>query len=332
MPQSRNKAYVADRCEPLVQAVDAGKVDLHALTHNGYPGSPLSPSQLPGVLSVGFWDAKGRQDWGLNQHCNEGIEITYLETGTLAFTVSGTVNELHPGNLTITRPWQPHALGNPQVGPGRLHWLILDVGIRKPHQRWQWPAWLLLTAEDLKHLTELLSHNETPIWSVDPHAAAYFQRIAELIQNPDKIARISALAVLINGLLLSIYEALIDQNIPLNPELTTSQRSAQLFLESVKGNKPLLSQNWTAATMAEQCGLGVTHFTKLCKIITNMTPLEYLNYQRIEIAAGLLGQNPSQSITDVALQTGFNTSQYFATVFSRYKKCSPKQYRRCGKG
>jgi AraC family L-rhamnose operon regulatory protein RhaS len=327
MPQSRTKTYVADRCEPLVQAVGAGKVDLHALTHNGYPGTPLPAAQLPGVLSVGFWDAKGRQDWGLAQHCNEGIEITYLETGTLAFTVSGTTAKLNPGSLTITRPWQPHALGNPQVGPGRLHWLILDVGIRKPHQRWQWPKWLLLTTEDLKHLTELLSHNETPVWPVDSRTASYFISIAELIQNPDKTARVSSLAVLINGLILSIYKMLIGRNIPLNPELTTSQRSAQLFLESVKGNQALLIQNWTAAAMAEQCGLGVTHFTKLCKQITNMTPLEYMNYHRIEIAARLLSKNPNQSITEIGLQTGFNTSQYFATVFNRYKKCSPKQYR-----
>jgi len=327
MSPSRNKTYQADRCEPLVRAVSAGKVDLHALTHGGYPGTPLSASQLPGVLSVGFWDIKGPQDWGLGRHCNEGIEITYLETGTLAFTVAGTVTELHPGSLTITRPWQPHALGNPQVGPGRLHWLILDVGIRKPHQRWQWPAWLLLTAEDCKHLTELLSHNETPIWSVDAKTASYFIQIAELIQTPDKIARISALAVCINGLLLSIYETLIERNIPLNPELTTSQRSARLFLESIKGNHALLAQPWTAATMAEQCGLGITHFTKVCKQLTNMTPLEYINDQRVETAARLLRQQPHLSITDIALQTGFNTSQYFSTVFHRYKKCTPKQFR-----
>lgn len=328
MSKSRTQAYIADRCEPLVRAVDAGKVDLHALTHGGYPGTALAGAQLPGVLSVGFWDVKGPQDWGLSQHCNEGIEITYLETGTLAFTVSGTLTVLQPGNLTITRPWQPHALGEPHIGPGRLHWLILDVGILKPHQRWQWPTWLLLTAEDLRHLTELLSHNETPIWSVDPHTASCFLRLAELIQNPDKIARISGLTILINSLILSIYETLIDRNIPLNPELSTSQRSAQLFLESIKGNNALLAQDWTAATMAEQCGLGVTHFTKLCKVITNMTPLEYLNSQRIEIAARLLRQDRHLSITDIALRTGFNTSQYFSTVFSRYKRCSPTQYRR----
>ncbi|MEI9960533.1 MAG: hypothetical protein WDM76_05170 [Limisphaerales bacterium] len=37
-------------------------------------------------------------------------------------------HHLAPGHFTITRPWQLHKLGAPNIGPGRLHWLIVDVG------------------------------------------------------------------------------------------------------------------------------------------------------------------------------------------------------------
>ena len=63
---------------------------------------------------------------------------------------------LKPGHLTITRPWQPHSLGNPHIGPNRLHCIILDVEVRRPHQSWNWPDWIILTRNDLKQLTALL--------------------------------------------------------------------------------------------------------------------------------------------------------------------------------
>ena len=103
------------------------------------------PGTLSGLKTVGFWDADHDQAWGLDWHRNEGLELTFLETGTLAFSVDATRCQLHPNDLTITRPWQPHRVGNPAVSAGRLHWLILDLGVRRPHQTWQWPKWLILT-------------------------------------------------------------------------------------------------------------------------------------------------------------------------------------------
>ena len=104
-----------------------------------YPGKRLPEKCLQEVCSVGVWDASKTQNWGLDWHRNEGVEITYLEKGSLGFSVDGWEGQLMPGNLTVTRPWQKHRVGNPEVGASRLHWLILDVGVRQPHFAWQWP-------------------------------------------------------------------------------------------------------------------------------------------------------------------------------------------------
>ena len=108
-------------------------------------GAKAPPHTLPGVKSLGFWDADHRQDWGLDWHRNEGIELTLLESGRLPFSVDGQDLDLKPGDLTITRPWQLHRVGRPHVTACRLHFLILDVGVRRPHQRWKWPPWLVLS-------------------------------------------------------------------------------------------------------------------------------------------------------------------------------------------
>ena len=46
-----------------------------------------------------------------------------------------------------------------------------------------------------------------------------------------------------------------------------------------------------------------------------MTPTQYLNHLRLEQAARMLKNNEQKSITEIALQCGFYSSQYFATVF-----------------
>jgi hypothetical protein len=116
------------------------------------------------VKTVGFWDAEHDQQWGLDWHRNEGLELTYLERGTLAFGVDDHQYALHPDDLTITRPWQPHRVGTPHVTAGRLHWVILDVGVRHPHHAWRWPGWLVLTKADIQELTNFLRQNEQPVW------------------------------------------------------------------------------------------------------------------------------------------------------------------------
>ena len=181
---SPGEKYHADRCEPLRQAVRRGGVRLAAFSRRSYPGCPLPAGMLPEVSTVGFWDATGSQNWGLDWHRNEGIEVTYLARGRSAFLVDKEEFLLESGSLTITRPWQQHRLGNPYIGPSRLCFLILDVGVRRPDQAWQWPDWLILSPPDLRRLTTLLSQNEQPVWRGNEEIGAAFEKLGRLTETP----------------------------------------------------------------------------------------------------------------------------------------------------
>ena len=83
--------------------------------------------------------------------------------------------------------------------------------------------------------------------------------------------------------------------------------------------------------MAEECGLGITQFVRHCKQFTNVTPLQYLNHCRLEAARRILLEQPSRrSVTQVALDCGFSSPQYFATVFGQRFGCTPREYRENG--
>ncbi len=315
--------YHADSCEELRAAVARGDLRFDAVCRGGYPGRQIPGRLLDGVCSVGFWDAAHAQSWGLPWHRNEGIELTWLETGSLAFQTETGVYPLKPAELTITRPWQPHRLGNPCVGAGRLHWLILDIGVRQPHQEWAWPAWVMLTRDDLAELTDYLRRNETPVWSAGSDLSRCFRQMTGCLDE-DIGRSASKLMIYVNELLLNLLEMFRSRRVRLCTSLTTARRSTELFLESLKGN---VGEPWTLEEMARACGLGVTRFVHYCKQVTNLSPAQYLNRLRLEQAAALLRADPAASVTETAFRCGFSSSQYFATLFRRQYRCTPREYR-----
>lgn len=305
-------------------AVAAGELRLEALVRGTYPGRPMPDGVLPQVCSVGFWDAARDQSWGLDEHRNEGIEITYLDNGRLGFVVDGQPHPLSAGHLTITRPWQPHSVGSPKVGASRLYWLILDLGVRQPHQAWHWPPWLILAPADLKDLTALLRENEHPVWPGTPEIGRSFAAIGQLISNaPAGEVPSSRLTLLVNELLVCLLELLRSQNAPRKTSLTHGERSVAMFLGHLQRE---LGAPWTLESMAAKAGLARTRFAHHCRKLTNLSPMDYLQQQRVAQAKRLLAAG-RHSITGIALDCGFASSAYFASVFRRHAQCSPRAYR-----
>lgn len=319
------KTFMADSCRSLAAAADAGFVQLHALGRAGYPGQRLPAAELPGLRSVGAWNAEAAQDWGLPLHRNEGIEITYLASGKIAARIENRVQALRHDEFLVTRPWQPHQLGNPQVGASRLIWLILDVGVRRPHQEWRWPSWIVLSRADLTELTRCLRQNEQFIWPGSPDLRRGFLGLAQTLEENRPGHQASRLAVLINEILLALLEHFRTRRIPLRTSLTSAERTLHQFIAELPD---ALGQPWTLEKMAASCHLGVTQFVHHFRQATNLTPVQHLTQARIRHARQLLASQPSRPITEIALDCGFSSSQYFTNVFTRLLGCSPRDYRK----
>jgi AraC family L-rhamnose operon regulatory protein RhaS len=317
-------AYHADTCAELVRAVERGDLRLEAMARGTYPGERLAPRAVPGVRSVGYWDARHDQNWGLPVHRNEGIEFTYMASGSTGIAVNGRSSTLRPGDLLVTRPWQPHRVGGPLVGAGRLYWLILDVGVRRPHQPWRWPSWLVLDPPDLVELTRLLRRSERPVWRA-AGAGARFEALGRVVEGVGRVESIASRLVLeINGLLFAILEALRAQPVAGDPELTSAERATEMFLAELEQS---FAEPWTLDTMAESAGLHRTRFAHYVRKLRNLTPLEHLASVRVDRARRLIRERPGRSLTEIGMECGFASSQYFATVFRRVTGHSPREER-----
>ncbi len=326
--RTENELFHADTCEPLKQAVVNQRLKLEALGRGSYPGERLPNNDLKELCMAGYWNATAPQDWGLDWHRNEGIEIGYVNAGKLPFSVGEKSMTVQPGYLTITRPWLKHRVGNPHVPASHYSWIILDVGVRRPNQTWRWPKWMLSPKTELDRLTSMLRQNEEPVWHGNRRIAECFSRLDSTVAAGNGSSNLALLKIVINELIVLLTEVLQEHNPRLDASLHGSERTVKLFLESLEDR---LDEPWTLESMASECGLGRTQFANLCRKSVNLSPVEYLIHLRMRHAATLLRRQPQIGVTETAFRCGFQSSQYFASTFRQFHGQSPSEFRKSGK-
>ena len=65
---------------------------------------------------------------------------------------------------------------------------------------------------------------------------------------------------------------------------------------------------------------------RLFKHFAKQSPIDFLNFYRLEVSKNLL-KTTSLSITDIALNCGFNHLSYFSKTFLQKNHCTPSEYR-----
>ena len=88
-----------------------------------------------------------------------------------------------------------------------------------------------------------------------------------------------------------------------------------------------LSRPISIKELSKKACMSESNFHKVFKYETGLTPLEYINTERITLASKLL-QNKDVKIKEVFLECGFENRSYFNRVFKRIKKMPPGMYKR----
>ncbi len=85
-------------------------------------------------------------------------------------------------------------------------------------------------------------------------------------------------------------------------------------------------ESLTLETVAAQAQLSAYYFTRVFKIHTGYTFIDYLNSVRVAHAKGLLRQS-GKSVKEIAWEVGFSDANYFSRVFKHHTDATPTQYR-----
>ena len=87
-----------------------------------------------------------------------------------------------------------------------------------------------------------------------------------------------------------------------------------------------LDQDITLAALAETAGMGPHYFSELFKQSLGISPHQYVLRRRIDRGRRLL-HNPSISVLEAAVRTGFSDQSHFTKLFRRIVGVTPTKYR-----
>lgn len=136
---------------------------------------------------------------------------------------------------------------------------------------------------------------------------------------------IAGLEMKIMGALYEFWGLLSEQS-QVDVFFTRSRQKAEQLKPALEYIETHYGQNITLDELARLTGLSSKYFCRYFKAIVHRSPIDYLNYYRIECASYFLISS-DMTVAEIAQHCGYNDSSFFIKQFKKYKGATPKQYR-----
>lgn len=134
--------------------------------------------------------------------------------------------------------------------------------------------------------------------------------------------------LMVLGSLYQFFASIIEWKLYSESTLSGNLKN-QEHIKQLKKALAIIEQDYaepiTLEDLSKAAGMSPKYFCRFFQEMTHRTPIDYLNYYRIECACIKLVTTHS-SITDTALNCGFNDISYFIRTFKKYKGITPKKY------
>ncbi len=94
--------------------------------------------------------------------------------------------------------------------------------------------------------------------------------------------------------------------------------------QAIRAMKSHYGRAISVSELAEEAGMSLSNFSQKFKIVTNQTPKEYLTKLRLHQSKRYLNE---LSVTDTALELGYENISHFIRLFKREFGMTPKQFK-----
>ncbi len=247
---------------------------------------------------------------GLARHKHPGIfEAVYMVRGRQIFSIKGREYLMKSNDLFISQPGIYHGSGSYLMEKAFFYWLQ----IRLPQKN---RPFLCLDAESSLNLSNSLIEIMTSRFQGKKIISEHFEQIFRLYTTKAVAAKLEISIKIIELLLLIIDCANKTHSTAVTKDINTS-------LKLLEGGT---DKFFTLEQMAAAGGLSSSRFKCKFKQQIGLPPAEYQLREKIEAAKTLL-ETTDKNVTEIAHKLGFSSSQYFATVFKRFTRNTPSQWR-----
>ena len=244
----------------------------------------------------------------LAEHRHFGVaELAFVATGHQPYNVGGHHFTLLGGEGAVIPPETPHSSDGHPSYPGKRFWLQLRLPSGGKR------TWLGLSPAEAEPLIAML-RSPTAIYAKWP--PEFIRHVETLFSLYDRPASPTRTAMLRTELLLLLF-GLHDLNRADTPRAYQDRvRKAINWAETRNAYSTTLEQ------LAAVAGLSVSSFKRVFKEVAGIPPHAFILRKRIDRAQDLLRAGAG-TVTEIAFECGFPSSQYFATTFKRITGMTP---------
>lgn len=251
------------------------------------------------------------------------LTLIRLAKGRTRWTVDGSPFELREGDVLVVNPGQIFS-GIESSEQVSIHAEQIEFDWNAPKSgKESFKIGSPFQPSQASLLKTQLQQASSPILSA---TSTIHQLFAELLSAPKQGSPLELLQIQTCAahLLTSICTAL-DRK-PSAGSNSASSDTEQRVVQFLSELENCCQDEWTLTDLANEVGLKRSRFGVICRQLTGESPSTYLNRLRIRRSRKLL-RTTSLSITDIAFDCGFNSSQYFAKLFRRFQGHEPTHYR-----
>lgn len=255
----------------------------------------------------------------IDDNNNKCLRIYFVLEGKFEWTINNTDYILYPGDLVLIQPGCSFSRQSGSLDIGKLCWLFIELEKAKSPDVIMLGKWSSFPANEIATIGKIFRLCNTPVISRIKEAERVLNGIRYELHY-QQVGYVTRTNQLIDELIILLARKLtLDNN--------THRDFPKSFLNLEQALRQNLSHQWTVEEMAALVGLGTTTFTEKVKSYSGFTPLNYLITIRISEAIKLLKQN-HLSVTDIALDVGFYSSQHFSTTFKKLTGSTPSDFRK----
>ena len=262
--------------------------------------------QVPGLRMIGH-HSTAHASAALDSHYHEDcFEFTYFLHGNVRFSVGGHSYPLSGGDLFVTFPNEVHDTGAIPMSLHQMYWFQLDVS--DPSR------FLFMEPGAARELIELLSRLPARVIKLEAEATTdLLSRVFRFFEKGDTVSRMQG-THLLSYFLYHVVECAEMPRFLITPDIG---RTIDYIFQHLSENLPM-------EELARVALLSESRFKQKFKMEMGTSPRDFVNYHKVEAAKNLLLEG--HSVTDVAMELSFSSSNYFSSVFRRYTSFSPSEY------
>jgi len=274
---------------------------------------------FPHILALALKKNNAIQLDSLHTATTNSLRIYYVVDGKFEWIVHEQQRILYPGDVAIILPGQKFGGGKGFLDIGTVSWIHIKIEKLESYGKMIPGKWSSLSKTESQTIGKILMMNCSELHIQLKEAGAIIESVKTELLN-QQIGFTTRVNQLIDELFILITRRLTQQN-------NSRHDFPQTFLQLEQTLRQRLYYQWTVDEMAALVGLGTTAFNEKVKSFTGFSPLNYLINIRISEAIKLLKRQDA-SVTDIALETGFYSSQHFSTTFRKLTGFTPSEFRK----